>query len=146
VTRLPRTVVVGCGRLGAILAERLSRQGADVVVIDRDERAFDGLDEDFGGFTVHGDATRRAVLDAAGTADAEVVVAVTHEDNVNLMVAQVAQRIYGVPRVLARVYDPKRQETYAHLGVETVCPTTVAADRLLTAVGANDPPSSEGRP
>jgi trk system potassium uptake protein TrkA len=65
---------------------------------------------------------------------ADVLIATTHEDNVNLMVAQVARKVFGVSNVLARVFDPKREEVYARLGIETICPTSVAADMFLRAV------------
>ena len=64
----------------------------------------------------------------------DVVIATTHEDNVNLMVAQVAGRLFDVPNVLARVFDPRRQEVYGHLGVDTICPTTVAAELFLERI------------
>lgn len=134
-------VIVGCGRLGSLLANRLSRAGHDVVVIDREESSFEALTADFSGFHLAGDATQRSVLEAAKLADADVLIATSHEDNANLMVAQVASRLFGVPKVLARVYDPKRQEVYARLGIDTICPTTVAADLFLAAVddGADTP-------
>lgn len=137
-------VIVGCGRLGSLLANRLSRAGHDVVVIDREESSFEALTSDFSGFQLAGDATQRSVLEAAKLADADVLIATSHEDNANLMVAQVASRLFGVPKVLARVFDPKRQDVYTHLGIETICPTTVAADLFLTAVeGGVDAPAGD---
>jgi trk system potassium uptake protein TrkA len=129
-------VIVGCGRLGAHLANRLSRDGHGVVTIDIDERAFAGLSPEYGGFRVEGDATELAVLKQAKMDKADVVIATTREDNVNLMVAQVARRVFAVPRVLARVFDPKREGVYRLLGIETICPTSVAADLFLGSVGA----------
>lgn len=127
-------VIVGCGRLGSHLANQLSRDGNSVVVIDRDEATFNDLSSDFSGFRIEGDATQRAVLQEAKLKKADILIATTHEDNVNLMVAQVALKIFGVPHVLARVFDPKREEVYAQLGVDTICPTSVAADMFLQAV------------
>ena len=127
-------VIVGCGRLGSHLANHLSRAGNSVVVIDRHERTFNDLSPDFSGFRVHGEATQMAVLKQAKINRADVLIATTHEDNVNLMVAQVAREIFGVPHVLARVFDPKREEVYAQLGIDTVCPTSVAAEIFLRAV------------
>ena len=127
-------VIVGCGRLGAYLANGLSREGHGVVTIDIDERAFGGLSPEYGGFRVEGDATELAVLRQAKMDQADVVIATTQEDNVNLMVAQVARKVFAVPRVLARVFDPKREGIYRRLGVETVCPTSTAADLFLRSV------------
>ncbi|MGD9825358.1 potassium channel family protein [Desulfobacter sp.] len=127
-------VVVGCGRLGSLLANRLSRDGNSVVVIDRVETTLDDLSPDFSGFRINGDATHMAVLKAAKLKRADVLIATTHEDNVNLMVAQVAQKVFRVPHVLARVFDPRREEVYAQLGIDTICPTSVAAGMFLEAV------------
>jgi trk system potassium uptake protein TrkA len=127
-------VVVGCGRLGSHLANYLSRDGNSVVVIDRAETTLNDLSPDFSGFRINGDATDMAVLKEAKLKNADVLIATTHEDNVNLMVAQVAKKIFHVPHVLARVFDPKREEIYAQLGIDTICPTSVAADMFLQAV------------
>jgi len=128
-------VIVGCGRLGSLLATELSRKGHSVVVIDRDDSAFDGLSQEFSGFKVEGDATQITVLKEAKVDKADAFIATTHEDNVNLMVAQVARRVFNVPHVLARVFDPRREGAYAQLGIETVCPTSVAGEMFLEAVG-----------
>jgi len=131
-------VIVGCGRLGSHLSNHLSRAGNSVVVIDRDEPTFNDLSPDFSGFRVHGDASQMAVLKEAKINKADVLIATTHEDNVNLMVAQVARGIFSVPHVLARVFDPKREEVYAQLGIDTICPTSVAAEMFLRAVANGD--------
>jgi trk system potassium uptake protein TrkA len=124
-------VIVGCGRLGSHLANHLSREGNSVVVIDQVETKLNDLSSDFSGFKINGDATRMAVLEEAKLKDADVLIATSHEDNVNLMVAQIALKIYNIPQVMARVFDPQREEVYALLGIETICPTSVAADMFL---------------
>jgi trk system potassium uptake protein len=124
-------VIAGCGRLGSHLANRLSRDGHSVVAIDIDERAFAGLSHEYGGFRIQGDATELAVLKQAKADKADAVVATTGADNVNLMVAQVAKTVLGVPHVVARVLNPRREEIYERMGIETVCPTTVAAELFL---------------
>lgn len=127
-------VIIGCGRLGSHLANQLSRGGDSVVVIDKSEETFRNLSAEFSGFRLEGDATRMSVLREARVNRADILMATTHEDNVNLMAAQVARRIFGVPRVLARVFDPKREAVYAQLEIETVCPTALAAGTFLRAV------------
>lgn len=127
-------VIVGCGRLGAHLANHLSRDGHSVVAIDTDERAFGNLSPEYSGFKVEGDATELAVLQQAKADKADLVIATTRDDNENLMVAQVAKAQFGVPRVLARVFEPKREAIYRRLGVETICPTSVAAELFLKSV------------
>jgi trk system potassium uptake protein TrkA len=139
-------VIVGCGRLGSHLADQLSREGHSVVVIDMHEAAFSDLSPDFSGFRLEGDATQVAVLKEAKLKKADVLIAATHEDNVNLMVAQVARKVFDVPLVLARVFDPRREEVYARLGIETICPTSVAADMLLKAVANGAAGTGDKRP
>ncbi len=129
-------VIVGCGRLGSILANGLSRAGHAVVVIDRDAATFKDLSSDFSGFRIEGDVTELAVLREAKLQGADVFIATTHEDNVNLMAAQLARGIFNVPQVLARVFDPRREEVYAQLGIETICPTSVGAEMFLLAVAS----------
>jgi trk system potassium uptake protein TrkA len=110
-------------------------------VIDSDESTFEGLSSDFSGFRIAGDATQLAVLRQAKLKDADVFFATTHGDNVNLMVAQVARKLFNVPQVLARVFDPRREEVYNQLGIETICPTSVAAEMFLLAVREGKPES-----
>ncbi|HEV57173.1 MAG TPA: TrkA family potassium uptake protein [Phycisphaerales bacterium] len=128
-------VIVGCGRLGSYLANRLSRAGHGVVVIDAEEHAFGNLSPEYSGFRVEGDATELAVLKQAKVNQADLVIATTRADNINLMVAQVAKTEFGVARVLARVFEPRREAVYRCLGVETICPTAVAGEMFLKAVG-----------
>jgi trk system potassium uptake protein TrkA len=135
-------VIAGCGELGSHLANRLSRDGASVVVIDIDERALAGLSNEYGGFRVQGDATEIAVLKQAKVGQADRVIAVTGEDNVNVMVAQVARAVFGVPRTLARVQDPTREAIYREMGIETVCPTTAVSELILKAIAGGP---GEGR-
>lgn len=136
-------VVVGCGRVGSHLANQLSRDGNSIVVVDSNERMFESLSADFSGFRVHGDATHLAVLQETRLMQADALIATTHEDNVNVMVAQIAQKVFHVPHVMARVFDPKREDVYRQLGIETICPTTVAAGMFLRAV-LDTAPSAHG--
>ena len=124
-------IIVGCGRLGSYLANNLSRRGNAVVVIDRDERAFNQLSSEYSGFRVVGDASELTVLTQAKMNQANLVVSVTPDENINLMVTQVAQKRFNVSRVLARTYSPEREKIYAGLGVETICTTSVIADLFL---------------
>ena len=137
-------VIVGCGRLGSHLANQLSRAGHGVVVIDLAEKAFANLSAQYSGFSVEGDATELAVLQQAKVDKADIVIATTRDDNVNLMVAQVARAEFSVPRVLARVFEPRRKPIYRRLGIETVCPTSVAAELFLESIAA--PLTLEDRP
>lgn len=119
-------IIIGCGRLGAHLAASLSGQGHSVVAVDSRNAAFDALTSEFSGFKLEGDATEFAVLKQAKIDRADLVVATTDDDNVNLMVAQIAGKIFNVPRVVARVEDPHKEEIYGPLGIETICPASLA--------------------
>jgi trk system potassium uptake protein TrkA len=126
-----RVLVVGCGRLGALLASRLSRRGIEVVVIDQEESAFATLGPEFSGLLVAGDATELSVLRRARAGEADAVLVTTRDDCTNLMVAQVAHQVLGARQALARVFDPTREAIYHGLGIATVCPTSLAADALM---------------
>jgi trk system potassium uptake protein len=136
-------VIVGCGRLGSILANQLSRRGRNVVVVDRDASAFDNLSTEFSGFRVTGDAAELAVLREARIDEADCLLAVTRHDNVNLMVAQVGKALFDVPKVVARVFDPSRVALYHEFDIETICPTQVSADMFLEAL---QPAAERGQP
>ena len=127
-------IVVGCGRLGSLLANRLSSLGSSVVVIDREEAAFENLSTEFSGFRVTGDAAELAALRQARIDKAKCLLAITSHDNVNLMVAQVAQTVFDVPQVMARVNDPSREAVYREFGIETICPTNLSAAAFLSAL------------
>lgn len=127
-------IIVGYGRLGSLLAGRLSSLGSSVVVIDQTETAFDKLALEFSGFKITGDAAELDVLRQAKIDKADCLLAVTNQDNLNLMVAQVAKTIFHVPKVMARVYDPAREAVYSQFGIETISPTRLSADAFLTAL------------
>jgi trk system potassium uptake protein TrkA len=129
-----RIVILGCGRVGAYLARMLVAEGQQVTVIDRNAEAFHRLGSDFTGNLVVGTGIDEDVLRRAGIEQAEAFVAVTNGDNTNVMAAQVAREIFGVPRVICRIYDPLREEIYRSLGLETICPTLWGATRIKEAL------------
>jgi len=117
-----------------------------VVVIDNYEASFNDLSSDYSGFRIPGDATHRWVLEEAKIKKADIFFAVTHEDNVNLMVAQIAKKIFNIPHVLARVFDPKREQIFEQLGIETICPTSIGAEMFLSAVASGLAFNGDKRP
>jgi trk system potassium uptake protein TrkA len=129
-------VVVGCGRVGSQLATMLSVEGHNVTVIDRDDSAFKRLGSTFNGVTVKGLGFDEEVLIEAGISTADVFAAVTDLDNTNLMAAEVARKIFGVPHVVARLYNPARERTYQQLDMDYVCGTTLVAESLLEKIEA----------
>lgn len=123
-------IVVGCGKVGARFAQVLSEEGHDVVIIDNDSEAFKLLDPDFGGLTVTGIPIDQDVLKKAGIQRADVVTAVTPDDNINIMVSQMAKEIFKVPRVVARIYNPARGHVFNEFGLDTICPTEITVDLM----------------
>ena len=127
-------LIVGCGRLGSLLANRLSSKGHSVVVIDNRESAFSTLSVEFSGFRMVGDATELTVLKEAKIEEADVFIATTRDDNVNIMVSQVAKKIFNVPKVMARVFEPKRESIYKDFDIEAISPTAIATELFLESV------------
>ncbi|HZY97773.1 MAG TPA: TrkA family potassium uptake protein [Candidatus Cybelea sp.] len=122
-----RYLIVGCGRVGSALAKLLDADGNEVIVVDENPAAFKRLGAKFKGHEVVGTGIDYDVLKRAGAATADGFIAVTNGDNRNIMAALIAQRMFKIKRIVARIYDPPRGQMYRELGVETVCPTTVGA-------------------
>jgi trk system potassium uptake protein TrkA len=131
-----KIIIMGCGRVGAQLANLLDADGHQLTVLDIDAHSFRRLPPSFGGTALVGDGTDEEMLKKAGVAEADAFVAVTQGDNRNVMGAQIAKNIFNVPRVICRIYDPLRKDVYEALGLEAVSPTTVFAqllrDKLLS--------------
>jgi trk system potassium uptake protein TrkA len=120
-------VIMGCGRVGARLAKLLINAGHEVAVLDTNPSAFDRLGSEFRGMTLVGDGTDTDVLERAGIERADAFAAVTQGDNRNIMASQIAKEIYKVPKVVTRIYDPIRQDTFRTLGLEAISPTVIGA-------------------
>ena len=123
-------IIVGCGRVGSELAKLLSQEGHNVVVIDKSQGSFDRLGGSFNGLAVTGNGFDLALLKQVGIEKADAFCAVTNGDNTNLISAQVAKKIFKVPKVLARVYDPQRAHIYAALGLDILSGTMLLAAML----------------
>jgi trk system potassium uptake protein TrkA len=132
-----KALIVGCGRVGSALAKRLLEADWDVVALDESEEALGRLGEDWpGGFRV-GHALDIRVLEDAGIAEADALIASTDGDNTNIVVAQVAKLRYEVPHVAARILDPARAEFYSGRGFDVVSPTGTAIEALTeSALGS----------
>ena len=130
-----KVVIVGCGRVGAVLAETFDSLGHEVIVLDTSTQAFDRLHSSFGGSAVRGDGTDEDTLRRAGAEDADVFLAMTEGDNRNVMATQIAAEGLGAKRVIAKINDPVRAAAYASLGIATLCRTVLTADAVLGFVG-----------
>jgi trk system potassium uptake protein TrkA len=130
-----KIVIVGCGRVGAVLAETLDHDGHSVIILDILTKAFDRLPDDFKGQAIRGDGTDEDALRRAGAADADVLLALTEGDNRNVMAAQVAVESLGIKKAMAKVNDPVRAAAYAELGIATICRTTLMVDAMQGFLG-----------
>src|SRR5688500_11288654 len=139
-----RAVIVGCGRVGAGLAERLARAGHEVTIIDISSDAFGRLEPDFPGQAVRADGTEEDVLRRLGTEGADLFFALTEGDNRNVLAAQLASETFNVKEVVAKVNDPVRAEAYTALGIATLCRTRLLIDALAQFAGMEADPGADG--
>ena len=126
-------IIIGCGRVGALTAQRLDERGHRVCVVDSNQRAFDRLPDTFKGHTVRGSGSDEDILREAGGESADVLMALTEGDNRNVLAAQLGKHAFRIPRVIAKINDPLRAEAYRRLGLETICRTIIMADALEVA-------------
>jgi trk system potassium uptake protein TrkA len=123
-------IILGCGRVGARLARMLDDNGHRVSIIDMNLESFERLPETFRGQVVLGNGIDFDILSQAGIENADALCALSNYDNTNIMASQIAREVFHVPRVITRIYDPVRQDTFRELGLETVCPTRVGVAQI----------------
>ena len=129
------TIIVGCGRLGAKIANAMSDREENVLVIDKSESSNKRLSLDFGGINIFGDGMDIATLKEAEIEKASVLIAVTDDDNINIMVAQMAKELFKVPRVIARLYDPEKACVFDGQDINVICPAMLSADSIGCLLG-----------
>jgi len=127
-------VIMGCGRVGSTLAQSLEKRGHTVAVIDQNPDAFRRLGSNFVGSTVTGVGFERGTLEEAGIERADAFAAVSSGDNSNIISARLARETFGVQRVVARIYDPRRAAVYERLGIPTVATVRWTSDQVLRAL------------
>jgi trk system potassium uptake protein TrkA len=132
---------MGCGRVGAHVAQMLTKAGHEVTIMDISAGAFRRLGSDFTGTTILGDATDQEVLKRAGIERADAFLAATQGDNRNIMASQIAQHVFGIKRVVTRIYDPLRADTFAELGLQAISPTIIGANAFYEQI-TGEPASS----
>ena len=116
--------------MGAQLSAMLDAEGHDVTIMDVNAQSFSRLDPGFRGTALLGDGTEEEALKKAGVEEADAFVAVTEGDNYNIMASQLAKKFFNVPRVVCRVYDPRRGQLFQTLGLEVISPTAIVAELL----------------
>lgn len=131
------TIIIGCGRLGANLANAISDTQGNVLIMDINKDSFRKLSPSYGGLAINADATDLDALQEAGMDKAGTVIAVTNNDNVNVIVAQLAREVFKVHEVIARLYDPERECVYQEFGIETICPAVLSMKEIDKILGKN---------
>jgi trk system potassium uptake protein TrkA len=126
-----KVIVMGCGRIGSQVSMLLSEQGHAVTIIDHDANSEGRLGTNFKGRIIKGLGFDRNILLQAGIEQVEAFVAASQSDNANIVSARIARNIFHVPRVVARLYDPRRAEIYQRLGLTTISSTNWGAERIL---------------
>lgn len=127
-------LIIGCGTMGSALAAALDKKGYDICVIDKKSESFEALPADFGGFTATGVAIDQDVLKRAGISACDALFAVTENDDMNLMTAQISREIFGVPRIFARVDDVGKCRVFEGLGVKIISPTRLTVSAACEAL------------
>lgn len=125
-----KVVILGCSRVGALVATQLVSRGDEVSVIDQNPSSFKRLDKEFSGKTILGIGIDVEALKKAGIEKAEAFIAVTNDDNTNLMAAQLVKEKFKTSKILLRVYDSKRAHAFKELGLNIICPTLDSAKKI----------------
>jgi trk system potassium uptake protein TrkA len=141
-----KVIIMGCGRVGEQVARRFDQEGHDVTILDRDVKSRARLGPPFRGRVILGIGFDRKALTEAGIEQADAFAAVSNTDNANIVAARIARHIYRVPRVVARLFDPRQAEIYQRLGLPTISSTTWGAERIYETLshGYLDPIASFG--
>ncbi|MFH1655160.1 MAG: TrkA family potassium uptake protein [Candidatus Omnitrophota bacterium] len=130
-------IIIGCGRVGAELAGLLASQGHNIVIVDKDPNSFNRLGAGFNGITLTGNGFTPDVLKQAGVEKADAFCAVTNGDNTNILASQMAKKIFNVPKVVTRIYDPQRAQIFKELGLDILSGTTLFASMIRDKIIEN---------
>lgn len=121
-------VVIGCGKIGLELATRLSSIGFNVTLIDKNPESFEKLPEDYGGFTVVGDATEREILERAKAGKADLLIVTTEDDATNYFVSVVGAKIFGIPNIISLVNNRENIPLFERTGIKVISPVSLAIE------------------
>ncbi|MFH1613254.1 MAG: NAD-binding protein [bacterium] len=113
-------IIIGCSQLGAKVATFLAYEGNDIVIIDKNKNAFNKLDKEFNGITIIGDGFNESVLKEANIDNANIFIALTNNDNINIITSQIAKKIYHVPRVIAKISESNKEDFCKQSNIETI--------------------------
>ncbi len=130
-----KALILGCGRVGSVLANLLAENKWEVTVVDVDANAFVALGDNFSGNQITGRITDEELLKSAGTESVDIIAVLTSDEIANLMAAQIVKQKFGKEEVLVRVFDPIKAGAYRELGLKTICPTDVELNMILKELG-----------
>jgi len=133
-TKKEHIVIIGCGRFGATIAKMLTEQNKSVAVIDIDEDAFIKLSPSFNLLSIIGDGTDTDLLEIAGAKGADILIASTNDDDINIMIAQIAKQVFNVPTVIARIYDSSKEISFNDMNIISICPALLSANECCKIV------------
>ncbi len=131
-------LIIGCGLVGSALAGEFDKIGHDVSVVEKNEDAFEKLPADFGGFTTTGVAIDQEVLKRAGITTCDALYAVTEDDDMNIMVSQLAKQAFNVPKIYARVNNISKGEVFEKFGINVICPVKLTVSAARAAIEEDD--------
>lgn len=137
------TIIVGCGRLGSILANRLSDESENVTIIDISENAFRKLSPSYGGYQIEGNGSDIDLLIYAGAKDADILIAATNSDDTNLMIAQFGKALFGIRHVIARIKDTSKLVALDGMDIDTICPAELSIREFSRIIGERTGESDE---
>lgn len=125
-----KTLIVGCSSLGATIANKYSKEGKNLMVIDKEPKHFERLSDRFSGYTFVGDVTDIGVLEEAGIASAKEIVITTSEDNINLFVAHIARKLFDVPNIYVRLSEPDNEILLKGMNINAIYPLELSYDKF----------------
>lgn len=125
-----KTLIIGCGNLGATIANKFSTEGKNIMVVDTDAKSFERLSDRFSGYTIVGDVTELETLEEAYITSAKEIVITTGDDNTNLFVAHIARKIYDVPAIYVRLSDPDSEVLLEGMDIHAIYPLELSFDKF----------------
>ena len=132
-----KVIIVGCGKLGSGVAQSLVKKAHKVTVIDSNPEAFELLGKDFDGQTIVGIGFDKDILEKAQIRSSDAIIACSKSDDANALIGRISRNVYKVPRVIARLYDPRRAEIYRSLGIQTISTTTWGVHQAIEMLSYN---------
>ena len=123
-------LIIGCGKVGSRLADTLCQLGHDVSIVALKRESFELLSDEFSGLTIQGVPIDLDILRQAGIEECDALAALTEDDNTNIMVCQIAREIFNVPKIIARIFDPLREDIFSRFDIQAVCPTNITVSSV----------------